>query len=743
MARVRQQAEALISLIGDDQVSDLIVQIQDNIKKAVSQTTEHTAAISEGVSATDAMVEAWGEVSIEISKVTDVVGIFADLASVGMDHLRIAAQEGGMERRFQALTKGIGGASSAMMALRDASSGALAEVDIQSIASQALQAGISLKDTAEIFEIATRMASGGIGEQTEVTRQLVTTFAERTDGMLKANGVSVDFGQTLGNLTTAMVVDSDAMSENYKVQVLLREHLPQLQAEFSQFSTDSSVQQIGRMDAALKDYETRARKMARLTLFREHSKEFEKTISKTEDLVSIIDTYARDARKNMVAGTTASEKWANSLPFLFNSVAENTEKVKKAQQELTAELQFSGGLREHFIMKIDEEARAHVRQAKGLDSLKKKADEFRAHQVLLIRKYGLSNILLPQLTANYKKFRKEIGLTSDETQKSAKINTDIQASQKELNRDAVDALLKREELTGKNMLQQARYAASLKETGFSAEKFKAGLDAGTLSIGQQVEAFQMIETAMDEKATADFRQIMLNAQVADGLGYGTRAADLYKQAFQKLPRTFQLATEPLSTFIAMADASTNAMVKTVAVLMTLDKAELQMMKERGDTSGALAQLEARISVAKSRIVGLVQGGSEVRTRPKGGGKGGKESDADKRKKEIDEYKRLLPQAQNLMTGMKMEFEGMTGEILEAGGGLQEIASDASFWYDFKGREKAFEQFGKTTADSIEAAQKKVAEIQEAYSKAFKDEEIQKNSMIQELLRDAMADELIW
>ena len=738
MARIKQQAEALISLIGDDQVTELIQSVQGAIKETTDATKKQGKETKRVSDLTRALNKNWAVVATGVNQALELMSKGANLIKGAFDQMKVAAQEGGVERRFQSLTSQIGGASNAMMALTEASSHAISDQTIQKLSSKALTAGITLKDTTELFTLGTKMASAGLGDQAELTEQLITTFVERSDGMLKGIGIEADFGQTLGVTAMRLNVSSDALNENMKRQVLLKEHLPKLKAEFDKFRTDTAVQQLGQLDAKMENLEARARKFARVKLFTETDPAYAAALDRTKDIMEEIQDLTF-TRHKMNIDDLARRKLISKATFA------DFEKRKIEQQKLRKEMTLNAAIHERVVIMIGDEATAHARRNKHLKTNKERVDAIAKKQMELAKRYGVLDLVLPGLQKNMDAFNKEMGISKTEAEKSAAA-LDLKAkaleNQHKLNKRAVTDTIQNTQSLGDNAAAQARIASELGNANLAAEKWQQAMNAGTLSTDEQREAFIAIEQAMDSKTEADFRQVLLNAQVADSMGNGKRAAELYRSAFSKLPRAFRMASEPLHTFIAMADASTNAMVKTVAVLLELDAAELEMLKkESGDVSGQIAQLEGRIAVAKSRIVGLVQGGPEVRTKVRGGGRA-KESDAKKKAKEMAEYERLLKgRAGALLDSMSDDFASLQGRILNAGGDLQKIASDSSFWYDADAHERSFALLEENSAIAVKNANDAVAEIQKRYRKLFKDDEFKKNAKLQEHLREAMATEL--
>ena len=131
MARIKQQAEALISLIGDDQVTELIQSVQGAIKETTDATKKQGKETKRVSDLTRALNKNWAVVATGVNQALELMSKGANLIKGAFDQMKVAAQEGGVERRFQSLTSQIGGASNAMMALTEASSHAISDQTIQ------------------------------------------------------------------------------------------------------------------------------------------------------------------------------------------------------------------------------------------------------------------------------------------------------------------------------------------------------------------------------------------------------------------------------------------------------------------------------------------------------------------------------------------------------------------------------------------------------------------------------------
>jgi hypothetical protein len=219
MARnTRGQAEALIKLVGEDQVSDLILGITKKVER-VGDATEDNAK------ATKAFTESWGQASVGINAALEIIGKVAEAAAAVYEMAREAARDDAIGQAFARASGGVGQAQAAIGRLKEAVRGTVSETDLQHAASLLQRVGVSSSQTVELFSLATK-AAAETGESTaEMVQKFSQAIADRSDGVFRAIGIEVDFGQVIGQTTQALGVNADAISMGHKTQLVLNKTL--------------------------------------------------------------------------------------------------------------------------------------------------------------------------------------------------------------------------------------------------------------------------------------------------------------------------------------------------------------------------------------------------------------------------------------------------------------------------------------------------------------------------------------
>ena len=231
MARnTRGQAEALIKLVGEDHVSELILGIEKNVAK-VEETTERAAG------KTGQLKKGWDRVATGADAVLNVFGQIVGMVDLAVQSIRKAGQADAIGRSFTRAAGGIVEASNALVELNRVTAGGVSTRALQSSATLAKRAGLDMEQTAALFKVATQAAIE-TGERAEVMVQRFTSaIADRSDSVFRALGVEVDFGQELQTTATQLGVATDALTEAQKRQIVFNRALDESRKKFGHVDT--------------------------------------------------------------------------------------------------------------------------------------------------------------------------------------------------------------------------------------------------------------------------------------------------------------------------------------------------------------------------------------------------------------------------------------------------------------------------------------------------------------------------
>ena len=741
MAGIKQQAEGLIRITGIDETAGTFARVQTNIEKSAKATKKQAKATAKLSGLAFEVKDGWSQIAIGVNQAVQLMQTGASLVSGAMDQLRLAAKEGGVDRRFAAITASMGGASRALMALRSAAAYAVDEQSLKKIASTALTAGISLKQTQQLVTVATKMASAGLGDQVEITERLIAAIVERSDGMAKQIGLEADFGQVLALASQELIVSADAFDENAKRQIIFADQLPKLQAEFDKFSTNTVVQQIGQMDAALADLETQARRMARVAMFEDRSEDFEKAIDHAEELRAVIvrlDETTRAQRARTGRAMTMGEL------FGFTTVEENLEEVRQAQQDLALALKFNGALRERMALQIEEEARGYVRTADGLNTLEKQHEAFGKKQREIIERFGLLEVLLPEAEKRQAAYAKEMGLSSKkatEAEKKAKMLADAIARQTKLNKDAVMNAQRAAKVTAKNMLQQGEFSESIEFSASAVKKYQAAIDSGALSAKELQTAFRGLLQATEAKSESDFRTAIAQAKAAAEMGRGVKAAKLYKAALDQLPSSLEFTEEHLLATRGAANLLNQELLQglrtrlSIAEIAAKDVDLTADLREAASVRADMLRADIREVEKGVKTIHLMEQTVKKKKPRK------QDSEAVKLRKEEALVRRLMGPAQDMLDRLNADLEGAREEMADFASIGNLFTPRGNLLYDQEEREKAFDRAATFAIESRERFNEEIERVQEKFNLLFQDKELKKSSHIQQMLKDGMQIEI--
>lgn len=185
MARnTRGQAEALIKLVGEDQVSKLIEGVQRKIKE-IGDETEGTAKRS---------AEGWATIA---TGVNSAIGVVSQLTGAVETYFAVSEQVASRAALAKSFKNVHGGASLAAVAidrLNKATAGTVKSVELKRAANQAMTAGLTLTQTTKLFNLATKAAI----DNGESIQEMVGVFAEAIakgrQGTIRSLGATIHFG---------------------------------------------------------------------------------------------------------------------------------------------------------------------------------------------------------------------------------------------------------------------------------------------------------------------------------------------------------------------------------------------------------------------------------------------------------------------------------------------------------------------------------------------------------------------
>ena len=253
----QERAQAVIAVMGETNM----IELGDKISRSVGKIAKSSDKAAKGTDKIAASLKkakkGWDDVAGGLNHVTDLMGKALGLARDYVDATRSVAKAGASSRAFERMEGGIAGAAKSMERLNTAVSGGVAKSDLQRSATLARRAGLDLTQTATLFELANK-ASMETGESaTELVERFTQAIADRSDGVFKAMGVEVDFGQAIFEVTDRLNLQTDDLTEAQKRIAVYDQTVKGLTKTFGDVPIDEHVVQANKIEASWRDIEVR------------------------------------------------------------------------------------------------------------------------------------------------------------------------------------------------------------------------------------------------------------------------------------------------------------------------------------------------------------------------------------------------------------------------------------------------------------------------------------------------------
>lgn len=223
MAVGRNEAEAIIRIVGEDQVRQIIQGATDDLK-ATERQAKKVEDASRGIGG------AWDDLGKQVGDLADKLGVLAAMEigqqiAAGFIEAAEAVREGARALAADgAFAKAFGASGDVLERFRASLRGMVADADLQALALQAQRAGLNVEQTASVFDAASRAAIGTGQSAREVAGQLVElaigTASEAEEG-LKRLGVVVDADRAQKDYAASLGLTTDQLSRQQQQLVAL------------------------------------------------------------------------------------------------------------------------------------------------------------------------------------------------------------------------------------------------------------------------------------------------------------------------------------------------------------------------------------------------------------------------------------------------------------------------------------------------------------------------------------------
>lgn len=269
----RDGTEAIIEVVGKENLTKMAENVEKAVDKAAVSTGRMTAGFNDASKSALTTNERVALLATGVDSMLNLFGKAVAAAKQVQEHVENAAKSIAIEGQFTRLAGGIDAAGAAMARLEAASAGGIDGTTLQQWTTTVLTAGGSVEQLAQMLDLAAKAAQATGRSQKELSGEFVKGYIEMSDGVFKALGLQVDFGQIVAKNATAMGVSADAIDLNTRRQWLLQAALAQGTAAFNGVPLEATTQQFNKLDAEIANVtDTMERRL--LTVVTESAKAF-------------------------------------------------------------------------------------------------------------------------------------------------------------------------------------------------------------------------------------------------------------------------------------------------------------------------------------------------------------------------------------------------------------------------------------------------------------------------------------
>lgn len=243
---MREQAEALLRLIGEDGVSRLVQGVNRELDGMIGRQRSSAAAAAEQSRSTLSLKESWAVMTSGANAALELAGkayaAFQQVGAAVTEGARGLVLDATFERVF-------GDAAVALEKLRAAAGGRIADNVLEQIAIDADRAGLGIDKTGQLLAAVTKAATVTGKPVADTMKELIKSIAEGTNEGLKQLGVFVDMNEVLGSYATSLGKTAAQLTQAEKSTAMLTAGTAALQAKFGAVTGDGALSNLERFTA--------------------------------------------------------------------------------------------------------------------------------------------------------------------------------------------------------------------------------------------------------------------------------------------------------------------------------------------------------------------------------------------------------------------------------------------------------------------------------------------------------------
>lgn len=250
MSTNRDSVEALIRIVGQDGITQLVRETNAGLDEMVDKQRKSNEAAAEQSDAVDESTDRWAMLTTGVNQGLELVGkAWAFLKDVA-DDVREGAQGLVIDATFAA---SIDDARTALDGLRIASSGRVSDNVLEQLAIDANRAGLAMADTQRLVAAVTKAAALTGQEVAGALNELSKSIAEGTPEGLKQMGVFIDANKVMEEYAATTGKAAAQLTQQEKSTAMLAAATTALEEKFKNVSGTAALDRLDGLSAGWKN----------------------------------------------------------------------------------------------------------------------------------------------------------------------------------------------------------------------------------------------------------------------------------------------------------------------------------------------------------------------------------------------------------------------------------------------------------------------------------------------------------
>jgi hypothetical protein len=241
--RRRGEAEALIRLLGEDKITELIERAQAGVFGIGEATKEASQE-------TDGLLDGWKGSVVVFNQGLELVGKIGDGVKATFDIIKDAAAADAVNKAFADQFQG---AEAAVEKLRKAVAGALSDQELKRVATQFQRAGLGIDKTSQVLNVAARISATTGQALSEVTEELQDAIIGASDSNLEKFGIIADLPELAQKYAKEQGIAKDEIDKSVESAAILDEILGNVSDKFADADLTNLSTQVGQLEAQWKN----------------------------------------------------------------------------------------------------------------------------------------------------------------------------------------------------------------------------------------------------------------------------------------------------------------------------------------------------------------------------------------------------------------------------------------------------------------------------------------------------------